>query len=853
MENTLKNILRSAISFGLSLVFASCLVGVETSPFDPNNHQGLANILFSLISNPGNSSSLVSLSGTLTDLDGNALGDADVELYRDESVSLPGSDGFALTGFAGFSAHSSLYSRIKTNSTGYISTAVLPGLYHTRISVGNKPIYRLTIAASKDGCSGNSRDTDTRFQSDRPDRSAPVFLPKGYPAPGDRDVPTDTTITLEFSEPLLTVDSSAVQVSNGVTGSVSQSGRTVTFRPATPLQPSTTYTVSIGSNVYDLAGNSLANPHGYQFTTGSSVATPTAYSIGGRVIGLEGDGLILGLGPIGSLLGLSQNGGFRFSGEQANGSAYSVTVNTQPTEPKQTCTIQNGSGTISSAHVANISVICTTDGIATYTIGGTVSGLSGTGLVIQNNFGDDLSLSANGSFTFPTALSNREFYNVSVKTHPTGQNCTAVGSGQINGSDINSASVTCVAATFSVGGTVTGSVGAGITLQNNGGDNLSITAAGTFTFATAMGNGATYNISQLAQPTGITCTLTNTSGTINSAAIDNVLVSCVPNCSVGGPTVIDPPSATGNAEVSAIATASGKVIVARRAGSALRIFGTDCHRQGFVTPYEADSFGAMPSMARFGNGTNALAYSGNANCSILNVDDNGNILSGPVTLVSGPHTSVSVTKMSSGNVMVACADVSYIRTFVVNSSLGVVSGPNLIPGYTVTYGQALSQLSDGRTVLAYRDNSNSNRGTIRILNTSGASVAGPTVFTGGQPIAWFSVVGIGATAAVVYGESITSLKMVEIGTTGTVVGGPYTVDTAGGINFITADRASDGTIYAAYYPNGFSSMRYVHLATNGSILGGPYNFGSPNVWPHLNLRQDYIVITTGEGVYVFNQ
>ena len=43
---------------------------------------------------------------------------------------------------------------------------------------------------------------------------------------------------------------------------------------------------------------------------------------------------------------------------------------------------------------------------ASYTVGGTVSGLSGT-LVLQDNGGDDLSVSANGPFTFETSLRAR--------------------------------------------------------------------------------------------------------------------------------------------------------------------------------------------------------------------------------------------------------------------------------------------------------------------------------------------------------------------------------------------------------------------------------------------------------------
>ena len=39
---------------------------------------------------------------------------------------------------------------------------------------------------------------------------------------------------------------------------------------------------------------------------------------------------------------------------------------------------------------------------ATYSVGGTVSGLSGT-VVLQDNGGDDLSVSASGAFTFAPA------------------------------------------------------------------------------------------------------------------------------------------------------------------------------------------------------------------------------------------------------------------------------------------------------------------------------------------------------------------------------------------------------------------------------------------------------------------
>jgi sugar lactone lactonase YvrE len=67
---------------------------------------------------------------------------------------------------------------------------------------------------------------------------------------------------------------------------------------------------------------------------------------------------------------------------------------------------------------------------ATYAIGGSVSGLVGTGLVLQNNASDDLAVTANGGFSFPVPVASGASYVVSVKTQPSGpaQTCT-VGNG----------------------------------------------------------------------------------------------------------------------------------------------------------------------------------------------------------------------------------------------------------------------------------------------------------------------------------------------------------------------------------------------------------------------------------------
>ena len=79
----------------------------------------------------------------------------------------------------------------------------------------------------------------------------------------------------------------------------------------------------------------------------------------------------------------------------------------------------------------------------TYTIGGTISGLSGT-VVLQDNSGDNLTTSSNGSFTFATALNNSATYAVTVLTQPSGQTCTVTnGSGTVSGANVTNVVVSC--------------------------------------------------------------------------------------------------------------------------------------------------------------------------------------------------------------------------------------------------------------------------------------------------------------------------------------------------------------------------------------------------------------------------
>jgi len=83
-------------------------------------------------------------------------------------------------------------------------------------------------------------------------------------------------------------------------------------------------------------------------------------------------------------------------------------------------------------------------GAETHTISGTVTGLTGTdSLVLQNAGSDNLTLSTNGSFTFATALSSTETYNVTVLSQTLGKSCSVSAETGIASADISNVKVTC--------------------------------------------------------------------------------------------------------------------------------------------------------------------------------------------------------------------------------------------------------------------------------------------------------------------------------------------------------------------------------------------------------------------------
>lgn len=80
------------------------------------------------------------------------------------------------------------------------------------------------------------------------------------------------------------------------------------------------------------------------------------FTIGGEIIGLGGEGLVLELNA-NEALPIQDNGTFQFTTELLGGSEYLVTVANQPIRPPQLCTVDDASGTVDD-DVAAVEVVC---------------------------------------------------------------------------------------------------------------------------------------------------------------------------------------------------------------------------------------------------------------------------------------------------------------------------------------------------------------------------------------------------------------------------------------------------------------------------------------------------------------
>ncbi len=135
-------------------------------------------------------------------------------------------------------------------------------------------VYTANITTGAKDLAGNplAADNDWTFTTITAEDVTLPTVATVLPVDTTGDVRTTQSITVTFSESMdpATITAANISFEPAVLGAFTYGGTAVTFAPASKLATSTTYTATINGQVLDLAGNSLAAPYIWSFTTAAT-------------------------------------------------------------------------------------------------------------------------------------------------------------------------------------------------------------------------------------------------------------------------------------------------------------------------------------------------------------------------------------------------------------------------------------------------------------------------------------------------------------------------------------------------------------------------------------------------------
>jgi len=285
--------------------------------------------------------------------------------------------------------------------------------------------------------------------------------------------------------------------------------------------PGYSCSVSPGSGSGTVTNSDITN-----ISVSCSVVT---YSVNATVRGLSGGMLTLSNSGV-DLPVIASSGSVVLATNVNTGTAYQVTISTQPNGYK--CLVSNGVGTVVGSNISNIAIDCSS---TTYSLTGTVIGLSSGSFALSNN-GIKLGsvTPSGGSIAFASGLITGSTYSLSVATQPNGFTCSVSNpsgpnpSGQITNSDITDITVSCSPATYNIKAIVSGSMSGTLSLTNGSSSLPVINALGTATLVQNVAAGTSYNVKISSQPAGYFCSITPGTeiGVVTNADVTSIIISC---------------------------------------------------------------------------------------------------------------------------------------------------------------------------------------------------------------------------------------------------------------------------------------------------------------------------------------
>jgi hypothetical protein len=352
-------------------------------------------------------------------------------------------------------------------------------------------------------------------------------------------------------------ESLVLELNGGDTLTVSSSG---TFTFPSGVGTTGNYSVTIASQPRGQVCT-VANGKGAGVTSNVTnvevICAAQTFTVGGTLTGLDAGSQVVLMNHGADALTLTADGAFSFSTKVAFDGTYAVTVATEPSGA--TCSVLHGTGAGVTGDVTSISVTCSP---VTFTLSGSLSGLTGgMQVTLENNSADPLTLSANGPFTFPIPVAEFGSYNVTVSSEPVGQTCTVTNfQGTQVTRNVSNITVSCSTNTYTVGGSVSGlGTGQQVTLDDNGGDPLTVTGNGAFVFTTSLTYGSAYTVTVGTQPAGaLICLVSNGASSSITGDVTNVGINCVANTvSFTTPGTYTWPVPDGLTSISIVATGGG--------------------------------------------------------------------------------------------------------------------------------------------------------------------------------------------------------------------------------------------------------------------------------------------------------
>ncbi|ARU55010.1 hypothetical protein OLMES_0923 [Oleiphilus messinensis] len=216
----------------------------------------------------------------------------------------------------------------------------------------------------------------------------------------------------------------------------------------------------------------------------------------------------------------SGNGSFEFDTVFTAGDSYVVAIVSDGTS--QACTASNSSGTITGNVTVAIQCV-SNEPVPEFTVGGSVSGLTGSASVTLN--GAETITISEGEFTFTELLLDNQTYSVTLASIPDGFTCAITNSsGVINGANVTNILVNCdVIELFSVNVNLSGA-SEPVIVSFNGGDNITL-SNGVTLLADDLESGDAYTVQLVDEGTDQVCEIADNSGQVSNGDV-TVLITC---------------------------------------------------------------------------------------------------------------------------------------------------------------------------------------------------------------------------------------------------------------------------------------------------------------------------------------